>query len=58
MKIAITGATGHIGVNMIIALAGQGHFLRAIYRNPEKIKVLNGYGMTRRILTSFVVWTG
>ena len=47
MKIAITGATGHIGLNMIIALSEHGHHIRAIYRNPEKIKLLDGYGIDK-----------
>ncbi len=47
MKIAITGTTGHIGANMVIALAERGHSIRAIYRNPKKIKVLNGYSIEK-----------
>ena len=42
MKIAIIGATGHIGINMTIALAKNNHKIKVIGRSPEKMKVING----------------
>lgn len=42
MKIAITGATGHVGVNMCRYLQAQGHEVRALYRSPSKKQYLKG----------------
>ena len=40
MKITLTGATGHIGANMTLALVDKGFQVKAICRKPEKMKVL------------------
>lgn len=40
MKIALTGATGHIGANLTLALIDRGYRLKAICRRPEKMQVL------------------
>jgi hypothetical protein len=36
MKIALIGATGHIGSRLLAELTGRGHDVTAIVRNPEK----------------------
>lgn len=41
-KIAVTGATGHIGANMVRSLLEQGFEVRALYRNPAKSRALEG----------------
>ena len=48
MKIAITGATGHIGINMVFTLISKGYDLRIIFRNPKKIKILDGLTFEKR----------
>lgn len=48
MKIAVTGVTGHIGINMVHALIKQGYQLNIIYRNPEKIKILDGLALKKK----------
>ncbi|MEO1258967.1 MAG: NAD-dependent epimerase/dehydratase family protein [Bacteroidota bacterium] len=45
MKIAIIGATGHIGINMTIALARKGFSIKAICRSPQKMKVINEFNI-------------
>ncbi len=39
MNIAITGATGRTGILAVEKLLNQGHSLRALYRNPNKIEL-------------------
>ncbi|MBK8969554.1 MAG: NAD-dependent epimerase/dehydratase family protein [Lewinellaceae bacterium] len=39
-KIFITGATGYIGARLSLKLAGQGRQVRALVRNPEKMKYI------------------
>jgi uncharacterized protein YbjT (DUF2867 family) len=34
--ILVTGATGHIGTHLISALAGSGHHVRAVLRDPDR----------------------
>ena len=36
MKIFVTGATGFIGKQLVLRLAGEGHKVHALYRTPEK----------------------
>ena len=38
MNIAVTGANGHVGVNLCSALKAQGHYIRALYHK-------NNYGL-------------
>ena len=40
MKIAVTGATGHVGINLVKRLVDQGHYLKVLV--CEKIDVLDG----------------
>lgn len=35
MKIAVTGASGHIGLNLIAKLTALGHEVRALYHHPQ-----------------------
>ena len=37
MKIAVIGASGNVGARITAELAGRGHTLTAIVRNPEKV---------------------
>ncbi|WP_153796729.1 SDR family oxidoreductase [Foetidibacter luteolus] len=41
MKIFITGATGYIGNNLALRLAGEGHTVHALVRSPQKAITLN-----------------
>ncbi|MBK6354236.1 MAG: NAD-dependent epimerase/dehydratase family protein [Saprospiraceae bacterium] len=42
MHITVTGATGHIGNNLVRLLCSQGHQVRAAFRTTEKSIVLEG----------------
>lgn len=42
MTVALIGATGHIGSRLLAELAGRGHQVSAIVRNPEKVPALPG----------------
>src|SRR5215475_10564787 len=42
MKIAVVGASGNAGSRITAELAGRGHAVTAIARNPEKIARLAG----------------
>jgi hypothetical protein len=37
MKIALIGATGHVGSRLLAELTGRGHAVTAIVRNPDKV---------------------
>ena len=37
MKIAVIGASGNVGSRITAELAGRGHTVTAIVRNPEKV---------------------
>ena len=39
MHIAVTGATGRTGTLVVEKLINQGHSVRALYRNPDKIGI-------------------
>jgi nucleoside-diphosphate-sugar epimerase len=41
MNIFISGATGFIGKKLALRLAGEGHLVHALFRNPEKAKDLD-----------------
>lgn len=43
MKVAVTGATGHIGINLIAQLTERGFNVRALYHQPEHKRFLSSY---------------
>lgn len=47
MKIALIGATGHIGSRLLAELTTRGHQTTAIVRNPEKVPKLAGVTAVR-----------
>ena len=44
MKVALIGASGNIGSQILAELRARGHSVTAIARNPEKIA--SGFGVT------------
>ena len=48
MKIAITGATGHIGANMVFKFAKKGWQIRAVYRDRKKIEIFNSLNIEKK----------
>lgn len=42
MKVCVTGATGFVGAHVVRALAERGDDVRVLYRNPARLKALNG----------------
>ncbi len=42
MKIALIGATGHVGSRILNELSQRGHTVAAVVRNPEKVPTLPG----------------
>lgn len=42
MKVALVGATGHVGSRILVELASRGHSVSAIVRNPEKVPAAAG----------------
>jgi nucleoside-diphosphate-sugar epimerase len=42
VKVCVTGATRFVGAHVARALAQRGDEVRVIYRNPERLKALNG----------------
>ena len=42
MKVALIGATGHVGSRVLAELARRGHTITAVVRNPEKVPTLPG----------------
>jgi uncharacterized protein YbjT (DUF2867 family) len=55
--ILITGATGNISSGIIAKLAGSGHNLRALVRNPEKAEALRQAGVDVHIGDLEKPWT-
>ncbi len=46
MKIAVTGASGHVGINLCKALVQAGYQVTALYRNETKIEPLKHLDIT------------
>jgi len=46
MNIFITGAAGYIGGSVANALLDEGHVIRGLVRNPEKVELLAARGVT------------
>src|SRR3954469_9837050 len=42
MEVCVTGATGFLGAHVTRLLAERGDEVRAVYRNPKRLKALNG----------------
>lgn len=42
MKVALIGASGHVGSRILAELARRGHQVTAIVRNPEKVAAVDG----------------
>lgn len=47
MRALVLGATGHIGAHIVRALLADGHTVRAAYRNPRALSVLEGLPVER-----------
>ena len=47
MKALVLGATGHIGAHVVRALLADGHQVRAAYRSPQFLHVLDGLPVER-----------
>ena len=47
MKVALTGATGFVGAHVTRVLAARGHDVKVVYRNPERLRVLQGVDYRR-----------
>ncbi len=48
MKIAVTGASGHVGANLVPALLAAGHEVRALYRTAAHRRALDGLAVELR----------
>lgn len=42
MRIAVTGASGHVGANLVRQLVAQGYQTRALYHTPQHLDSLDG----------------
>lgn len=42
MRVAVTGASGHMGANLVRQLVAQGFRTRALYRSPNHLNALEG----------------
>lgn len=47
MNALVLGATGHIGAHIVRALLAEGHSVRAAYRNPRHLSLLEGLSVQR-----------
>ena len=48
MRIAVTGATGHLGANLVRLLVGEGHTVRALYHRSEGHEALDGLSVEQQ----------
>ena len=48
MKIAVTGASGHVGANLVPALLEAGYDVRGLYRTPAHRRALDGLDVELR----------
>jgi dihydroflavonol-4-reductase len=61
MNIAVTGANGHVGINLCLALQAKGHFVRALSHNNDfglkhiKVESFKGDLLNKDSLQSFLV---
>lgn len=44
LTVAVTGATGFLGGHLVRQLCGEGHAVRAVYRDPRRLSLLDGTG--------------
>jgi dihydroflavonol-4-reductase len=47
VKVCVTGATGFLGAHVARALAERGDEVKVTYRNPDRLKALNGFDYRR-----------
>jgi nucleoside-diphosphate-sugar epimerase len=48
MRIAVTGATGHLGANLVRLLVGEGYTVRALYHRSEGHAALDGLAVEQQ----------
>src|SRR6185295_14390715 len=48
MQIAVTGATGHLGANVVRLLVERGHKVTALYHRAERLDALAGLQVERQ----------
>ena len=58
MRVLLTGATGFVGSHMLARLVADGHQIRAVVRNPEKLKSPDGPGHVEAIVGDVVTGAG
>ncbi len=47
MRVAVTGACGHLGANLVRVLADESHNVRALYRSTESLKSLENLNVEK-----------